>query len=86
VRHAGVAANSGENWPETVETLTPTFSNTCPFITPRTPPPGSGLPSSSRCHSMYSNAASEPASRSIASNSAQMRVRRLSNQSRASCV
>ena len=34
-----VAANSGLNRPPTVETLTPTFSNTSPFITPRTPPP-----------------------------------------------
>src|SRR3546814_5886641 len=30
-------AKSGANWPPTVETLTPTFSNTCPVITPRTP-------------------------------------------------
>ena len=34
-----VAANSGEKRPPTVETLTPTFSNTAPFICPRTPPP-----------------------------------------------
>ena len=45
-----VAAKSGANAPWTVETLTPTFSNTLPFITPRTPPPGSALPSSARLH------------------------------------
>ena len=32
-------ANSGANAPPTVETLTPTFSNTLPVIWPRTPPP-----------------------------------------------
>jgi hypothetical protein len=40
-----VLANSGLNAPPTVETLTPTFSNTLPFITPRTPPPGFSTPS-----------------------------------------
>ena len=41
-----VFANSSLNRPPTVETLTPTFSNTWPFITPRTPPPP-GSPSGS---------------------------------------
>ena len=35
------ARNSGENSPETVETLTPTFSNTRPCIRLITPPPPS---------------------------------------------
>jgi DNA ligase-associated metallophosphoesterase len=80
-------ANSGLKLPWTVETLTPTFSNTLPFISPCTPPPVSVRPVSApspatleRCHGVYSNAASLPASRSIASNSAQMPSRRLSNQ------
>ena len=39
-------ANSGLNRPPTVETLTPTFSNSLPVIWPRTPPPpGSPLAS-----------------------------------------
>ena len=41
-----VAANSSVKRPPTVETLTPTFSNTSPFISPRTPPPP-GEPSGS---------------------------------------
>ena len=80
-----LAANSGEKRPPTVETLTPTFSNTLPVICPRTPPPP-GLPSVSvRSHGMYWNEASLPASRSIASKAAQMRSRSDSNQSRAAC-
>ncbi len=68
-------ANSGEKRPPTVETLTPTFSNTVPVICPRTPPPP-GVPSSSiRSQGINSKLASLPASRSIASNSSQMRVR-----------
>jgi hypothetical protein len=45
-----VRANSGLNVPWTVETLTPTFSNTLPFIRPCTPPPpfSTGSPSCSR--------------------------------------
>src|SRR6185503_10141393 len=43
-----VAANSGLKRPPTVETLTPTFSNTLPFISPRTPPPPSDPFGSSR--------------------------------------
>ena len=35
-------ANSSENFPQTVETLTPAFSNTPPFKTPMTPPPPPG--------------------------------------------
>ncbi|WP_296717373.1 hypothetical protein [Erythrobacter sp.] len=46
-------ANSLAKLPRTVETLTPTFSNTLPFINPCTPPPGSGLPSSSRLQGVY---------------------------------
>ena len=38
-----------------------------------------------RSHGVKRNAASDPASRSIASNSAQIRSRRVSNQSRAAC-
>ena len=41
-----VAAKSSLKRPATVETLTPTFSNTSPFISPRTPPPP-GAPSGS---------------------------------------
>ena len=37
-----VLAKSALNVPPTVETLTPTFSNTLPFIRPCTPPPPSG--------------------------------------------
>ncbi len=69
-----VAANSGEKRPPTVETLTPTFSNTLPFIRPRTPPPPGEPSGSVRSHGIYSKAASLPASRSISSNAAQMRV------------
>jgi len=50
----------------TVGTFTPTFSNTLPFITQRVPPPGSGLPSSSRSQRVYSNFAALPAWSSIA--------------------
>ncbi len=52
-------------------------------MTPRTPPPGSSLPSSSRCHGVYSKAASDPASRSIASKAAQMLSRKASNHAAA---
>ena len=45
-----VCAKPGANSPETVETLTPTFSNTLPFITPRTPPPPSLASVVSRFH------------------------------------
>ena len=79
------AANSSLKRPPTVETLTPTFSNTLPFICPRTPPPPGEPSLSVRSHGMKSKAASLPASRSIASNAAQMRVRSDSNQSRAAC-
>ena len=78
-------ANSSENAPPTVETLTPTFSNTLPVIWPRTPPPP-GVPLHRSGPREYnSNLASLPASRSIASNSSQIRSRSDSNQSRAAC-
>ncbi len=76
--------NSSLNSPETVETFTPTFSNTRPRITLITPPPP-GLPSgfASRAHGVRTKRASEPASASIASKAAQTRSRRDSNQARA---
>ena len=43
-------ANSSVKVPPTVDTLTPTFSNTWPFITPRTPPPPGSPEGSSRSH------------------------------------
>ncbi len=43
-------ANSGLNAPPTVETLTPTFSNTLPVIWPRTPPPPGSPDASVRSH------------------------------------
>jgi len=45
-----VAANCGAKVPCTVETFTPTFSNTRPFITARTPPPPSLSSSVWRSH------------------------------------
>ena len=45
-----LAANSGLNRPPTVETLTPTFSNTLPAICPRTPPPPGPPEASVRSH------------------------------------
>ena len=81
-----VPANSGAKFPRTVDTFTPTFSKTLPFIKPRVPPPGSELPSSSRLQLSYRKLASDPASRSIASNSAHMRSRRFSNHLRAASV
>jgi hypothetical protein len=81
-----VSAKPGAKSPETVETLTPTFSNTRPFMTPRTPPPPCSSPSVSRSQAMYSNFASEPASRSIASKAAQMPSRSDSNHARACSV
>jgi len=79
------AANSGEKLPPTVETLTPTFSNTLPVICPRTPPPPGEPSGSVRSHGIISKLDLLPASRSIASNAAQIRVRNASNQSRAAC-
>src|SRR3954467_5578482 len=76
-------ANSGLNWPPTVETLTPTFSKTFPAIWPRTPPPPGPSLVSVRSHDVYVNLASLPVSRSIFSNCAQIRSRSVSNQSRA---
>ena len=64
-----LAANSGEKRPPTVETFTPTFSKTLPFICPRTPPPPGAPSGSVRSHGVNAKAASLPASRSIASNS-----------------
>ena len=79
-----VLANSPSNVPPTVETLTPTFSNTLPFITPRTPPPPGSPDGSVAVPRRYSRSRRrEPASRSIASNSAQIRSRSYSNQVRA---
>ncbi len=43
-------ANSGANWPNTVEVLTPTFSNTRPVISPMTPPPPGAPVASGRSH------------------------------------
>jgi hypothetical protein len=50
VRAVDRAGKFGLNVPWTVETLTPTFSNTLPFIRPCTPPPpfSTGSPSCSR--------------------------------------
>jgi hypothetical protein len=54
-----VWAKSGAKAPPTVETLTPTFSNTLPFITPRTPRRPPGEPSASvRSQARYSKRAS----------------------------
>ncbi len=78
-------ANSGEKVPPTVETFTPTFSKTLPFIWLRTPPPPADSVSSGRSHGVRTNFAFEPDSRSMASNAAQIRSRKLSNQSFAAC-
>ena len=79
--------NSSLKVPNTVEMLTPTFSNTRPFITAMVPPPPSPPPGSGRCHEVRSNrpagrsrcrvAASSSSSRSKA---AQIRSRSCSNQ------
>ena len=45
-------ANSGEKVPATVDTFTPTFSNTFPTICPRTPPPPFDPSGSVRSHGM----------------------------------
>ena len=73
--------NSGLNSPNTVETLTPTFSNTRPRMTDMVPPPRSSPPGpASRCHALRSK---RPGARSRCvpessssrrSNSAQMPV------------
>ncbi len=77
--------NSGENSPDTVEMLTPTFSKTCPRMTEIVPPPPPG-----RCHSLRSKrpggrpSGHAPAnSASIASNSAQIRSRSSENHASA---
>ena len=44
------AANSGAKVPNTVEVLTPTFSNTRPVINPMTPPPPGAPEGSGRSH------------------------------------
>ena len=80
--------NSGLNSPNTVETLTPTFSNTRPRMSDMVPPPRSS-PSgpASRCHALRSKrpgASSRcvpESSSSMRSNSPQMRSRSSSNQS-----
>jgi len=71
--------------PKTVETLTPTFSNTRPRITDMTPPPPSGRVQAVRSNLPGGRSRCGPwrNSSSIASNSAQMRSRRVSNQARA---
>ena len=74
--------NSAENSPDTVETLTPTFSNTRPRITAIVPPPPPGRSHVVRTKRPGGSAsASGPAySSSIASKAAQMRSRSVSNQ------
>ncbi len=42
--------NSGENSPNSVEILTPTFSNTRPVMVDMTPPPPGAPLESGRCH------------------------------------
>src|SRR5258707_3892342 len=87
------ARNSGLNSPNTVETLTPTFSNTRPRMTDMVPPPRSS-PSgpASRCHSLRSKrpgASSRwvpESSVSMRSNSPQMRSRSPSNEARAAAL
>ena len=77
--------NSGENSPKTVETLTPTFSNTLPFMTDITPPPPSGRSQAVRTKRPAGRAACGPevSSSSQASKAAQIRSRSDSNQARA---
>ena len=85
--------NSGLNSPYTVETLTPTFSNTRPRMIDITPPPRSSpFSPRSRCQALRSNV---PAGRSLCvpvssvsifSNTAQMRSRKPSNQARVSAL
>ncbi len=85
------ARNSGLNSPQTVETFTPTFSNTRPRITLITPPPPSDPSGVGRCHAVRLNrpagrSASGPScASSIASNAAHSRSRSVSNQARAGC-
>ena len=56
------ARKSGLNSPQTVDTLTPTFSNTRPFITLMTPPPPSWPSSVGRCQGVRTN---RPGGRSL---------------------
>src|SRR5262245_45087632 len=82
--------NSGANSPNTVDTWTPTFSNTRPFISDITPPPPSRPLWSARLHGRRTKRPAAPSpsgalagnASSIASNAAQMRSRRASNQAR----
>ncbi len=52
--------NSGANSPNTVETWTPTFSNTRPFIIDITPPPPGALVWSVRDHCVRTNRPAPP--------------------------
>ncbi len=74
--------NSGEKAPQTVETLTPTFSNTVPRSSEIAPPPPSEPSSVGRRHSVRAKRAGL-ASASIASKAAHNVSRRCSNQARA---
>jgi hypothetical protein len=82
-----VPAKSVRESAATVETLTPTFLEHRPFISPARAAPGLAGPfaiwpalDGSPLPGRVVERASLPASRSIASNSAQMRSRKVSNQ------
>ena len=77
--------NSGLNSPHTVETFTPTFSNTRPRMTEITPPPPPGRSQAWRSKRPGARSACAAArqSSSIASNAAHRRSRNSSNQARA---
>ena len=84
--------NSGANSPWTVETCTPTFSNTRPRIIDMTPPPPGAPPWSLRSHGVRSKRPGSDASggrgavtsSSSVSKAAQIRSRRSANQMGAS--
>ena len=81
LRTRDLLGNSGLNAPNTVETWTPTFSNTGRPSSPSPPPPGSA-PANWRCHGVNSNRPAGGASGVAASASSSASKRREARRAR----